>query len=677
MECKGIFDLHDCSFNLYFQRFRWVFCQLEVLRCCFPTNLRRTLKELPKSLDETYMRVLKDINNANWEHARRLLQCLTVAHRPLLVEELAEVLAFDFTAGGTPKSISNWRLEDREEAVLSACSSLVSVISDEDSRVVQFSHFSVKEFLTSERLTSRIEEESRFYIPIEPSHTMLARACLGVLLCLDDHTDIYSAEKMPLFRYATNYWHRHAQIGNVELEIAGAMDYFFDTDKPYFAAWVRLQDRAKLGIPRTIVRSSDMPDSVFPVCVAAGNGFRGLVERLITKHPQHINHSDGSFGTPMHALIAGGAHIKVAQLLFEHGANINSLASHDVTPLHLASHMGNFEIGKWLLNHGADVNAQMKDGRTPLYLAVECGHLEAARLLLEHHAEVNSQEINGSTPLLSASRIGRANVALLLKYGANVHVSDKYGMTSLHLAARHCHLEVVRKLLELNVEVNSRDKNGSTPLHHALKLAFEGGNDNIAWLLLDHGSDAHVCNNLGKTPLHLAAENGYLELTRKLLQLNVEVNSRDKNGATPLLFASGNGHMGVSQLLLDHNADVHVRDCHGNTPLHRAASNCRLEVARILLKHNAEVDARDSSGSTPLHAVAAGLRGRRQGKKDFVQLLLDHGADAQACNLSGQTPSDHASMTWSRVQILLGVLGDASDFDPEEIVQLLSQYAAK
>jgi hypothetical protein len=161
-------------------RFRWVFCQLEVLRLCFPANLRRTLEELPKSLDETYKRILNEINNANRVHAYRLLQCLAVALRPLRVEELAEVLAFDLTAGGIPKLNADWRWEDQEEAVLSACSSLVSVIIDDGSRVVQFSHFSVKEFLTSDRLASCMEEVSQFHIPIEPSHAILAQACLGV-----------------------------------------------------------------------------------------------------------------------------------------------------------------------------------------------------------------------------------------------------------------------------------------------------------------------------------------------------------------------------------------------------------------------------------------------------------------------------------------------------------------
>ena len=82
-----------------------MYCQLEALRHCLPPSLRGILEELPETLDETYARVLRDINKANREHACRLLQCLTVALRPLRVEELAEVLAIGFDAsadGGVP-----------------------------------------------------------------------------------------------------------------------------------------------------------------------------------------------------------------------------------------------------------------------------------------------------------------------------------------------------------------------------------------------------------------------------------------------------------------------------------------------------------------------------------------------------------------------------------------------
>ncbi|KAH9975095.1 hypothetical protein BGW80DRAFT_1251273 [Lactifluus volemus] len=85
--------------------FRWVACQLEMLRKCFPASLRDALHKLPETLDETYGRILLGIEpgNGNREYAHRLLQCVAVAVRPLRVEELAEVLAIQFEAGKPPE----------------------------------------------------------------------------------------------------------------------------------------------------------------------------------------------------------------------------------------------------------------------------------------------------------------------------------------------------------------------------------------------------------------------------------------------------------------------------------------------------------------------------------------------------------------------------------------------
>src|SRR6267378_3988074 len=124
------------------RRFRWIYCQLGVLRHCLPRNIRRTLNELPQTLDETYERVLKEIGTANRDLAHRLLQCLVVAVRPLRIEELAEVLALDFddANGLTPELKEDWRLEGRQHAVLSTCSSLITLVDDGRSHVIQFSH---------------------------------------------------------------------------------------------------------------------------------------------------------------------------------------------------------------------------------------------------------------------------------------------------------------------------------------------------------------------------------------------------------------------------------------------------------------------------------------------------------------------------------------------------------
>jgi hypothetical protein len=131
MACKCIAShIHDSY--LYLKRFRWVYCQPETLRHCLPQGGRSILDELPEILDETYARVLRDINETSREYAHRLLQCLAVATFSLRVEDLAEVLAVDFNAArrdGIPKLNPEWRWEDQRQAVLSTCSSLVTTMS--------------------------------------------------------------------------------------------------------------------------------------------------------------------------------------------------------------------------------------------------------------------------------------------------------------------------------------------------------------------------------------------------------------------------------------------------------------------------------------------------------------------------------------------------------------------
>src|SRR6266567_5091645 len=224
-------------------RFRWIFCQLEVLRDCLPSSVRRFLEELPESLDETYERVLREIKKPSRDHARHILQCLVAAIRPLHVEELAEVLAVDFgDVGGIPKLKPGWRWEDHEQALFTSCSSLIAIVDTGDSRVVQFSHFSVKEYLTSARLATSSEDVSRYHIALKPAHTIIAQACVSVLLQLGDDNKPDEVEKnAPLARYAAQYWVRHAQFEDVVSCIKG-VEYLFDLDNPYFAAWRRLYD---------------------------------------------------------------------------------------------------------------------------------------------------------------------------------------------------------------------------------------------------------------------------------------------------------------------------------------------------------------------------------------------------------------------------------------------------
>ncbi|KAI0264844.1 hypothetical protein BC834DRAFT_970413 [Gloeopeniophorella convolvens] len=168
--------------------FRYVSCQLDTLCECPMSKIRPTLKSLPTTLHATYEATLERISEEKWDYAHRLFQCLSFSTRPLYVEELAEVLAVSLDEE-IPTYHNDWRSDDPESVVLSTCpGNFIQVITEHQwhhsspQRIVQFTHFSVKEFLASDPLSHSKANVSRFRVLPGPSHAVLARTCLGILL---------------------------------------------------------------------------------------------------------------------------------------------------------------------------------------------------------------------------------------------------------------------------------------------------------------------------------------------------------------------------------------------------------------------------------------------------------------------------------------------------------------
>jgi hypothetical protein len=418
-----------------------VFCQLEVLRHCFPPSVRHILEELPDSLDETYERILREIRKSNQGLAHRLMQCLVAAARPLEVKELAEVLAFDFNGEGIPNLNQNWRWEDQEEAVMSACSSLVAIVNDGDSRIVQFSHFSVKEFLTADRLAEPIRDVSRYHVELEAAHSILAQACMGVLLRLDDQVDEDSIKEFPLAPYAGEYWDRHGKSRSVSARIKDGMECLFDEDKPHFATWLWISSHVRTMRP-------GKPQAV-PLYYAAKLGFRDLAAHLIAEHPEHVNAGDHLKNTPIHVASIIG-HTDIVLLLLEHDAEVDSRNFIGATSLHFASFSGRLSAGECLLDHGADINARRTNGLTPLCDAARQGQVELTQMLLERGAAVDARDNEGRTPLLRAVEEGKIQVArLLLVHGADVNARDAYGRSPSQLTTQQ---DILKLLSEYGAE---------------------------------------------------------------------------------------------------------------------------------------------------------------------------------------------------------------------------------
>ncbi len=625
MECKGTV-IFSCRSLIRFIRFRWVSCQLETLRRCLPPSVRQILGELPETLDETYERILQEIPKSNRAHTHRLLQCLTVAFRPLKVEELAEVLAVDFSAeGGIPKLNEDRRWEDQEQAVLTTCSSLIAVVEVRGSRVVQFSHFSVKEFLTSDRLASK-KDTSRYHIVLEPAHTTMAQACLGVLIRLDHYIDEEGIKGFPLARYAADHIGGHAGFGDVLSHIQDGIDHLLDPDKPHFAAWLWLCGNLSWGrFPKAV-----------PLYYVAELGFYGLVEHLISKYPDDVFSGD-EYGDPLHAALGEG-HEDVSELLLAHSVDVDIRDSTGRTPLHLAAYEGFFEVTRILIKRDADINARCNKGKTPLHQALRGvydylndRYFDVICFLLEHGADVDAQDRHHSTPLHRACYEGCITAAqLLLEYGANTHVRNDDGQTPLYEAlGRRNGYVLVKLLLAHSADANTQDNHQWTPLHFASSKGLLA----VAWILLEHGASVDLPNEEGQTPIHLAAKHGHPKMIQLLLDHDKVADAEDNDPLFPKDFAPYIGSPEAVPLALRCHVNTDIRDNEGRTPLHiglevmcHGVSDRHLNVIRSLLEHHADVGARDSNHLTPLQLAS------RYGNAKAAQLLLKHGASMHVRN---------------------------------------------
>ena len=447
-----------------------MFCQLDRLRRRLLPRIRQALNELTETLDETYERALLDIGEENWAYARRLFQCILVARRPLSVEELAEFLAFNSDKGGSFTFQRDWRPENQRDTVLSTCSSLISIVNVDGSAVIQFSHSSVKEYLTSNRIAeSRV---SRYHISLEPAHIFLTQACLSTLLKLGDHVTDDRIEELPLARYAGRYWTEHAEFGDVSSHTEDLLKRFFNPEGHHITNWVRIYNTFPLEEQK-------------PLHYAARHGFHRIVEWLITSCSQDANVLGYNNWTPFHIASRFGK-LVVLQVLLHH-ADRNAGDCQNWTALHHASWGRHSKVAQLLLEHGADVNSKTEDGETPLRLVSKFnGNLEVAQVLLEHGADPSVRCNYGLDSLYMAILKGHQGfVQMLLKRGVeDPNIRDDNGQTQLHLSSRRGDSEVTQVLLKLGADANSRDNQGRTPLQFAL----QSGEKNVVRLLLRNGA---------------------------------------------------------------------------------------------------------------------------------------------------------------------------------------------
>ena len=201
------------------------------------------------------------------------------------------------------------------------------------------------------------------------------------------------------------------------------------------------------------------------------------------------------------------------------GAELSALTSNKQTLMHKLAGKKCLNSLSYLISHGLKVNEPDAHGQIPLHLAAQEGQIENVTLFLRHHSDINCQDNQGRTPLYFAVLNGHCEMTqFLLTIEADLFIREKNEQqTVLHVATFYGHLEIVKLLLlKDNKLLNLTDNDGKSALHQAVRSVHPDHHELVKYLI-DQGSDPNVENRFKYTPLHFAAQNGFLECAKILI----------------------------------------------------------------------------------------------------------------------------------------------------------------
>jgi uncharacterized protein len=165
-------------------------------------------------------------------------------------------------------------------------------------------------------------------------------------------------------------------------------------------------------------------------------------------------------------------------------------------------------------------------------------------------------------------------------------------------------------------------------------VAIKQDNPAAIMVLLQRGFDPNTLDPAGLSGLYLALRDSSLKAAQALIdwpKTNLEV--RTAEDESPLMMAALKGHLELARKLIGKDADVNKT---GWTPLHYAATGGHVAIIELLLERHAYIDAESPNGTTPLMMAA------HYGSPAAVKALLEAGADPMLKNQLGLTAIDFA-----------------------------------
>jgi ankyrin repeat protein len=210
---------------------------------------------------------------------------------------------------------------------------------------------------------------------------------------------------------------------------------------------------------------------------------------------------------------------------------------------------------------------------------------------------------------LAAAGLSPAVAGLLAVSWVTTHAASAEGTEEFFRAVEMDRDNVLRSLLKGGQDPNQRDAKGQVALVLALR---EESSHAVDLLLNAPGLDVNAANQVGETPLMMAALKGQLPVMARLLALGAAVR---REGWTPLHYAASGGNLQAIELLLSRDALLDARAPNGNTALMMAAAYGTIDGADLLLRRGADPRPVNLAGRSASELALAA------GRDDLAKLL--------------------------------------------------------
>lgn len=521
-------------------------------------DLKNTLEELPPGLQGLYGRVFQKFDIGRNEEARRVFEWVLFARRPMTLSELRYAIAIGSPAHNFG-SISSMEQSEAivktssrmEQRLYKICGGLLEVVErvetpddriaggppspsgtqkyQEESRIVQLAHDSVKDFLLEkEGYQSNRTAQPPLWIDPSEAQTHLARDSISYLTLSEFAQNPEESFNPPFLEYATRHWIEHVALAQGFGEGGLALMEKFDwPEAQKFDVWRMLYKRFKHS-------DSWIGSFKTPLDVASRRGQLGDVRYLLAKVkrlPKYLRHQ---IVANAFVVAAVSEQEKVLGLLIDSDSDVNwKVRSHferNLSPPTTLTRtfMSISQLREGNPMSGYYVKPVLAPEKTLQFLlpyalraAAADGNEIAVELLVRKGVNPNVHGGGLASALQAAALEGYYNVVkLLLDNGAHVNCESGWDGYALHAAAVQGHEKVVQLLIDNGADVNAQGGWYWT----ALQAAAARGHEKVVQLLINNGANLDAQGGRHGNAFHAATVNDHQQVVKLLVDAGVDPN---------------------------------------------------------------------------------------------------------------------------------------------------------